>query len=148
MNQFNIMKGGYEECQYNLECNVKEQQELLNQIREREHELERVHEYMNDLQRMNFIYQPVKDDPTDKKLAEYINNNQVHSKASLFFVREQEGVYTYGKKRIFIKSENDQMIVRVGGGYETIDRFIENHCPYEVRKRQKAQFNTMLNSRA
>jgi hypothetical protein len=37
---------------------------------------------------MNFIYQPVKDDPTDKKLAEYINNNQVHSKASLFFVRE------------------------------------------------------------
>jgi esterase/lipase len=60
----------------------------LNQIREREHELERVHEYMNDLQRMNFIYQPVKDDPVDKKLAEYINNNQVHSKSSLFFVRE------------------------------------------------------------
>jgi len=24
---------------------------------------------------MNFIYQPVKDDPVDKKLAEYINNN-------------------------------------------------------------------------
>ena len=30
------------------------------------------------------------------------------------------------------------MIVRVGGGYETIDRFIESHCPYEVRKRQRA----------
>jgi predicted nuclease with TOPRIM domain len=50
------MKCGYEECQYQLDCIVKEHQELLNQIREREHELERVHEYMNDLQRMNFVY--------------------------------------------------------------------------------------------
>jgi hypothetical protein len=50
---------------------------------------------------------PVKDDLVDKKLAEYINNNSTHSKASLFFVRESEGIYTYGKKRIFIKAEND-----------------------------------------
>ena len=80
---------------------------------------------------------PVKDDLVDKKLAEYINNNSTHSKASLFFVRESEGIYTYGKKRIFIKAENDQMIVRVGGGFETMERFIDNHCPYEVRKRQR-----------
>ena len=105
---------------------------------------------MNDLQRINFVYQPVKDDLTDKKLAEYINNCQSHSKASLFFVKEpQEGVYTYGRRRLFIKvSENDQVIVRVGGGYETIDRFIENHCPFEVRKRQKTHFNNFLSMKA
>ena len=45
-------------------------------------------EYLNDLQRINFVYQAVKDDPIDKKLAEFINNNQVHKKASLLFVRE------------------------------------------------------------
>ena len=83
------------------------------------------------------MYQAVKDDLTDRKLAEYINNNNTHSKASMFFVRESEKIYTYGRKRIFIKVEKDQVIVRVGGGYETIDSFIENHCPYEVRKRQK-----------
>jgi hypothetical protein len=62
---------------------------------------------MNDLQRINFIYQPMRDDVTDRKLAEFINNNHIHSKASLFFVREQEGIYTYGRKRLFIKVEND-----------------------------------------
>jgi esterase/lipase len=118
-----------------LEGIIKDQQELLVQIRDREQELERVHEYMNDLQRINFIYQPVKDDFTDKKVAEFINNNHSHGKASLFFVREQEGIYTYGKKRLFIKVENDQVIVRVGGGYEKIDQFIESHCPFEVRKK-------------
>ncbi len=61
----------------------------------------------------------------------------------------QEGVYTYGRRRLFIKvSENDQVIVRVGGGYETIERFIENHCPFEVRKRQKTHFNNFLTMKA
>jgi len=92
------------------------------------------------------VYQPAKDDFTDRKLAEFINGTTQHSKASLFFVREQqEGVYTYGRRRLFLKvSENDQVIVRVGGGYETIERFIESHCPFEVRKRQKAHFNNYL----
>jgi len=44
-----VLKGGYEECQHSLESLVKEQQELLTQIKERENELERVHDYMNDL---------------------------------------------------------------------------------------------------
>lgn len=38
--------------------------------------------------------------------------------------------------------------MRVGGGYETIDQFIENHCPFEVRKRQRQQYNTFLTTQA
>ncbi len=57
-------------------------------MKEREQELERMSEYLNDLQRINFVYVPVKDDPVDKKLADYINNNTNHKKASLLFVRE------------------------------------------------------------
>ncbi len=102
-----MIQNGYEESQGNLESAIAQQQDLLVQVKEREQELERMSEYLNDLQKINFVYQPVKDDPIDKKLAEYINNNQVHRKASMLFVREQEGVYSYGKRRVFIKIEKE-----------------------------------------
>jgi hypothetical protein len=44
------------------------------------------------------------------------------------FERESEGVYKYGKKRVFMKIEKDQIIIRVGGGYLTIEEFIEQYC--------------------
>lgn len=44
------------------------------------------------------------------------------------FEREAEGIYKYGKKRVFMKIEKDQIIIRVGGGYLTIDEFIEQYC--------------------
>ena len=78
---------------------------------------------------MNFVYVPVKDDPIDKKLADYINNNTTFKKSSMLFVRESEGIYTYGKKRLFIKIQKDSIIIRVGGGFVTIDNFIETNSP-------------------
>ena len=53
----------------------------------------------------------------------------------MLFVRESEGVYSYGKRRVFIKVEKDQVIVRVGGGFLTLPDFIDTYSPYEVRKR-------------
>ena len=44
------------------------------------------------------------------------------------FQRESEGIYKYGKKRVFMKIEKDQIIIRVGGGYLTIEEFIEQYC--------------------
>lgn len=42
------------------------------------------------------------------------------------FERESEGVYKYGKKRVFMKVEKgDYIIIRVGGGYLTIEDFID-----------------------
>jgi hypothetical protein len=71
-----------------------------------------------------FVYHPAKDDPIDKKLAEYINNAPVCVRSALQFSRESEGVYKYGKKRVFMKIETDSIIIRVGGGYLTIEEFI------------------------
>ena len=73
------------------------------------------------------IYQPVKDDFVDRKLAEYINTAPVEVRSKLIhFEREQEGIYKYaGKKRVFMKIEGDQIIIRVGGGYLTIEEFID-----------------------
>jgi len=111
------MRQAYEEAQGSLERLVAQQKDLLAQLKEREQELDRVGEHLSDLQRINLVYQPAKDDPVDKKLADYINGNQTHKKASMLFVREQEGIYSYGKRRIFIKIEKDAVIVRVGGGF-------------------------------
>jgi len=42
------------------------------------------------------------------------------------FLRESEGVYSFGQKRVYIKVEKgDQILVRVGGGFMHIDSFIE-----------------------
>jgi len=39
------------------------------------------------------VYIPVKEDSTDKKLAEFINNYPERSKLKIMFMRETEGVY-------------------------------------------------------
>ena len=44
----------------------------------------------------------------------------------IMFMRESEGVYFFGKKRVYIKIEGgNKIMVRVGGGFIAIDDFIE-----------------------
>ena len=52
------------------------------------------------------------------------------------FERESEGIYKYGKKRVFMKIEKDQIIIRVGGGYLTIEEFIEQYCDTDASKKK------------
>ena len=53
------------------------------------------------------------------------------------FVRESEGVYKYGKKRVFMKIEGEQIIIRVGGGYLTIEEFIDQYCDGDTTEKKK-----------
>ena len=71
------------------------------------------------------VYIPVKQDHIDKKLAEYINNYPERSKLRIQFSRESEGVYKFGSKRVYVKIEQDKIIIRVGGGYMSIDEFLD-----------------------
>lgn len=89
----------------------------------------------SDQQSKLFMYQPVKDDPIDKKLGEYINNAPSVIRSKMDFVRESEGIYKYGKKRVFMKIEGDSVIIRVGGGYLTIEEFIDQYCSSENQKK-------------
>ena len=41
------------------------------------------------------------------------------------FMRESEGVYEFGSKRIMVKVERDKIQIKVGGGFLSIDEFIE-----------------------
>ncbi len=72
------------------------------------------------------IYYAVKEDPVDRKLAEYINQAPLRVRFKISRLeRESEGVYKYGMKRVFIKLENDQIIIRVGGGFMNIEEFVD-----------------------
>lgn len=94
---------------------------------EQEAEIERLQEMIRVSDKM--IYHPIKDDPIDRKLGEYINSAPMRIRLQIMRLeRENEGVYRYGMKRAFIKIENDMIIVRVGGGFMNIDEFVDQHC--------------------
>jgi len=71
------------------------------------------------------VYVPYKDDKIDRKLAEYINDYPERSKMKIMFSRESEGVYQFGSRRVAVKAEKDGVKIRVGGGFLSIDEFID-----------------------
>ena len=70
--------------------------ELLAGLRDKEDETETLKQYVLDLKARIAIYIPVKGDPIDNKLAEYINNYPDRQKLKIMFMRESEGVYEFG----------------------------------------------------
>ena len=53
------------------------------------------------------------------------------------FMRESEGVYEFGSKRIMVKVERDKIQIKVGGGYLSIDEFIDQYTPVELEKLER-----------
>ena len=83
--------------------------ELLKQLKDSEQEVETLKSYIIDLKSKVAVYIPFKDDPVDEKLADFINNYPDRQKLKIMFMREQEGVYEFGSKKIFIKVEKDKI---------------------------------------
>ena len=54
-------------------------------------------------------YVPVTDDNIDLRLAEYINASANPNKLTTLFIRERDGVYQFGTKRIFVKMEGGKV---------------------------------------
>ena len=105
-------------------------QERIELMNDRDKEMDRIFDYMYDLTRINIKYSPIEGDKIDKQLADIINNHETSpdsaiNKAKMLFVREAEGVYTYCKKKVFMKNEKDHLIIRVGGGYMSLEEFVE-----------------------
>ena len=80
---------------------------LLKDLKDSETELESLKSYVVDLKSKVAIYVPAKDDPIDMKLADFINNYPDRQKLKIMFLREQEGVYSFGSRKIFIKVKNN-----------------------------------------
>jgi len=99
--------------------------ELLNTLRETELEVETLKAYIIELKTRIAIYIPTKDCPVDVKLAEYINNYPDRQRLKIMFMRETAGVYEFGSKRVSVKVERDKIQIKVGGGYLSIDEFLD-----------------------
>ena len=97
----------------------------MQTLKDSEGEVESLKAYIIDLKARIAVYIPTKGDKVDKKLAEYINNYPDRQKLKIMFMRESEGVYEFGSKRIHVRVERDKIQIKVGGGYLSIDEFID-----------------------
>jgi len=107
---------------------------LLNKVKESEREVDVLKDYIYELKSKVAIYIPMREDPIDKKLAEYINNYPDRSKLKIMFMRESSGIYQFGSRKIYVRVEKDRIIIRVGGGYLTIDEFLDIYTPIEIER--------------
>ena len=79
------------------------------------------------------VYIPVKNDVIDTKLAEYINNYPDQKKLKIMFMRESAGVYQFGSRRVSVKVDRGKISIKVGGGYLSIDEFLDQYTPTELQ---------------
>ena len=81
------------------------------------------------------FYIPKKNHPIDEALARVINEYPEKERMRILFLRESEGVYRFGQKRVHLKVEKgNQVLVRVGGGFLSAREFIETYTDGEVDK--------------
>ena len=111
--------------------------EVLKQLKDAEVEIASLQQYIVDLKQRIAVYIPVREDSIDKKLAEYINNYPERQKLKIMFMRESEGVYQFGTKRVAVKVEKNSIKIRVGGGYLSIDEFLDQYTPVELEKLER-----------
>ena len=53
------------------------------------------------------------------------------------FMRESEGVYQFGTKRVYVRVEKNNIKIRVGGGFLSIDEFLDQYTPVELEKLER-----------
>lgn len=83
---------------------------------------------VEDLVRTEQTYIGHKYDKIDTVLEHYITNYPEKERMKILFLRESEGVYQFGQKRVYLKIEKGNTIkVRVGGGFMNIDDFIDQY---------------------
>ena len=87
-----------------------------------------------------YAYNPINNDKIDERIAEYINVHPNRGFLKIFFRRETNGIYHFGTKRVSIKIENNHLKCRVGGGYLSIEEFVEQYLPIEFEKADKSNF--------
>ena len=104
---------------------LKQMKEYEADLQNANNEIEQLRQYIIDLKSRIAVYIPVKNDPVDKKLAEYINNYPDRQKLKIMFMRESEGVYEFGSRKILVKVEKNKIQIKVGGGFLSIDEFLD-----------------------
>ena len=99
--------------------------DLLKSVRNLELETATLKNYIIDLKSRVAIYVPInQDDQVDQKVAEFINNFPDRNKLKIMFMRDSEGVYQFGSRKVKMEINRGKVQIRVGGGYLSIDEFL------------------------
>ena len=75
-------------------------------------------------------YKAVKGDEIDELFVQHLNQVDI----DLEVKRLSSGQYMFGTKRIQVKIINDKLLIRVGGGYMSVEEFIEQYGKMEMLK--------------
>ena len=111
--------------------------DLLRNFKEAETEIETLKSYNMDLKSRAAFYVPIKTDPIDVKLAEFINNYPDRSKLKVMFIRESEGVYEFGLRKVKVSVQREKILIKVGGGQLSIDEFLDQFTSVELDRLQR-----------
>ena len=84
--------------------------ELLDKLKHAEDQLEPMEEQLRKLlleidHLKNDVYIPKKKDVLDENLSEYLSLYPEKEKLKIMFLRETEGVYQFGSRRVYLKCE-------------------------------------------
>lgn len=82
----------------------------LQAIRQKGEQTDLLKNYLQEFKLKSHIYSPDENDIIDLKLAEYLNSLSDPHGFSALFSRENEGIYHFGTKRVFVKIENSKII--------------------------------------
>jgi len=80
---------------------------LKSMVEEKDTEVEVLRGVVAELQKARSVYVPASNDPVDNAMASYVNS---HSQLPISFYRQDEGLYLFGTKRVFIKLENGNIV--------------------------------------
>lgn len=109
---------------------------MIDAVDKRAEEIDELKNSMGEVKKRNPPYVPVKDDLVDIALSEYLNNRE--APIPIKFVRQDGGNYLFGTKKIYIKIETGRLLVRVGGGFTSIDEFLAIYTPVELDKKESS----------
>ena len=76
-------------------------------------------------------YRAIKGDLIDEMFAEALNASPY---SNLRVVRLEAGKYLFGTKKILAKIINNKLVIRVGGGYMSVEEFIDQYGRMELMK--------------
>lgn len=92
--------------------------------------LARIRELEKQLGKQQSNYRVMKGDAVDELLANYLSI----SGCPIPIRRLGEGFYMFGSRKIYAKIMNGKLVIRVGGGYMIIEKFIETYADQEIEK--------------
>lgn len=110
--------------------------EIMDNVLDKDSETDRVKAIMAEIKERHPPFIPTLDDPIDIALFEYMKSCE--EPIPVPFTREEQGVYLFGTKRIFLKLENGNIAIRIGGGFTSIQNFIEIYTPIELERQEEA----------